>query len=78
MTIIRKNKWQLLLSSLIILLPVMAGFLLWKVLPEQMVVHWGIDGKADNWMTKGLAIFVTPLILLAIQWICVILTALDA
>lgn len=78
MTIIRKNKWQLLLSSLIILLPVMAGFLLWKVLPEQVVVHWGIDGKADNWMTKGLAIFVTPLILLAIQWICVILTALDA
>lgn len=78
MTIIRKNKWQFILSSLIILLPVMVGFLLWKVLPEQLVVHWGIDSKADNWMAKGLAIFVTPLILLATQWLCVIFTAFDS
>ncbi|MCM1090109.1 MAG: SdpI family protein [Butyrivibrio sp.] len=74
---IKKNKWQLIISSIIILLPVAAGLLIWNSLPEQMAIHWGFDGEADGWLGKGFAVFGIPLFLLAIYWIGIIGTAHD-
>ena len=67
---IKKNKWSLLLSSLVILLPIVFGLIFWKDLPEEMTTHWGASGLVNGWMNKGAAIFVLPLILLAIHWLC--------
>lgn len=76
-TIIRNNKWQLIISSIIILLPVVAGALLWDSLPEQIATHFGIDNEPDNWQTKSFVVFGIPFILLAFHWVCVLATALD-
>ena len=67
---IKKNKWNLLFSSIVILLPVVFGLIFWDKLPEELTTHWGIDGNANGWMTKGATIFILPLILLAFHWLC--------
>ena len=72
---IKKNKWNLLFSSIVILLPVVFGLLFWHNLPEELTTHWGMDGEANGWMNKSATIFVLPVIMLAIHWLCVLLSA---
>ena len=72
---IKKNTWKLLVSSLVILLPIVFGLLYWNKLPDEMTTHWGMDGNADGWTNKAAAIFILPAILLAVHWLCVLLSA---
>lgn len=74
---IKKNRGKLLISSGIILLPIVFGILLWNYLPEQMAIHWGVDGEADGFGSRKFAIFVRPVIMLATHWFCVFFTARD-
>lgn len=71
---IKKNKWNLLFSSIVILLPIVFGLIFWNKLPEELTTHWGVDGQANGWMTKGATILILPLILLAVQWLCFLLS----
>ena len=77
MNMIRKN-WKLLtITSVIILLPMLAGVLLWNRLPEQLPRHWNVAGEIDGWMSKPMAVFGMSLLMLAVQWICMVATASD-
>lgn len=73
---IKNNIWKLIFSSLLILLPILVGFILWDRLPDQLVIHWGING-ADAWMSTLHAVLFLPLLLLAIHWLCLWITAKD-
>lgn len=75
---IKKNKNTLIFSSIVILLPIIFGIFLWDVLPQQISTHWGVNGKADGWGSRAFAVFVLPLILLAVQWIGVLITICDS
>ena len=77
MTMMKENKKQLIVSSIIILLPILMGVFLWEQLPEQMTTHWGVHGQADGWTGKAFAIFGLPVILLAVHWVAVGITAAD-
>lgn len=61
---LKNNKMKLLISSIIILLPMLAGLLLWNRLP-------------DSFGQKGLTVFGLPLTLLAGHWGCLFVTSLD-
>ena len=74
---ILKNKKAMILSSLATLLPMLVGLLLWDKLPETMPTHWGIDGQPDGWSSTSIAVFVMPLILLAVYWLCIFVTIKD-
>lgn len=74
---IRRNKGKALVSSLLILLPMAVGVLLWQQLPEQVAIHWGPSGAADGWAGRSWAVFVPPLFLFAIHWLCLGITAAD-
>ena len=74
---IENNKWKLLVSSVAILLPILAGLILWNDLPEQMTTHWGADGNADGWSSRTFAVLGLPLILLALHWVCIFITSKD-
>ena len=74
---IRKNRWQLIITSVIILLPIAAGLLIWNDLPEQITTHWGADGEPNKWSDKSFAVFGIPLFLLAVHWICIFFTTHD-
>ena len=71
----RKNfRAKLVISSIIILLPLLAGLIFWDNIPEHLATHWGFDGQADGWSGRGLAVFGLPLILLAFHWLCIFVT----
>ena len=74
---IRKYKKTLILSSLLTLLPILVGLLLWEQLPRQFATHWGLDGQADGWSSLPFAVFCPPIIMLALQWLCIFFTARD-
>lgn len=74
---LKKNKWKLLITSIIILLPLLFGLLVWNKLPEQMVTNWGIDGTADGWSKREYAVFAVPMFILFVHWLCVLATSKD-
>ena len=74
---LKNHKGKLILSSVVILLPALLGALLWNRLPENMTTHWGGDGVADGWSSRAVAVFVMPLILLALHWLCLWITSKD-
>lgn len=74
---IKRNKWKILVSLLIILLPMLVGLILWDDLPQRIPTHWNASGTVDGWSGKGMAVFGLPAILLGLQVVCVGATALD-
>lgn len=64
---------HIILSSIILLLPVLVGLCLWNVLPDTMTTHWGADGNADGWSGKAFGVFGLPCILLAVHWLMLFL-----
>lgn len=74
---IKKNLKVLIITSLVILLPILAGAVLWNQLPEQIPSHWNASGEIDGWSSKPFVVFGLPLILLAAQWLCMLGSAAD-
>ena len=74
---IKKNLGKIIISSIIILLPILAGVLLWDRLPEQIPTHFGPNGTADGWSSKTFAVYFMPFIILAMHFACVFATMLD-
>lgn len=69
---IKKHKTTLILTSVVILLPILAGLILWNQLPDQVPSHWDMNGQIDGWSSKPFTVFGIPLILLAAQWLCLL------
>ena len=74
---IKKNKLTLIITSLVTLIPIFVGLLLWEKLPEQVPYHWGINGEVDGWASKTQAVLFMPLFMLAMHWVCVFASAAD-
>ena len=74
---LKKNKGLMILTSVIILLPMAAGLLLWNQLPETMAIHWNSHGVADGWASRPVVVFGLPLFLLGIHFACIWGTNLD-
>ena len=70
---IKNHKWKAIISSLVIVLPMLFGLIMWNRLPDNMVSHWGADGVADGSASKGFMVFGIPVIMLAIQWLMLLL-----
>jgi len=72
-----KNKKMLIITSVLILLPILAGLILWQHLPDQMVTHWGANGEPNGWSSKWFAVFGLPAFLLLVHWVGVFATRSD-
>ena len=68
---IKKNLKTMIITSIITLLPILAGLYLWDKLPEQMPVHFGANGEPDGFASKEFAVFGMPAILVALQWVMI-------
>ena len=64
-------------TTLITLLPILLGLILWNRLPYTVAVHWGADGQADGWAGKAYAVFGLPCLLAAIHLFAVLFTLND-
>lgn len=74
---IKKHLKLLIVTSLVILLPILAGVALWNQLPDPMPTHWNAAGEIDGWSSKPFAVFGLPFILIAAQWLCLLATGAD-
>lgn len=74
---IKKNKMMIILTSVVTLLPMLIGLIIWKELPDPIATHFGMDGTANGWSSKTFTVFGLPAILLAAHLICVFVTAAD-
>ena len=74
---IKENKWRILLTTLVTLLPMLAGLMLWTRLPEQMPIHWNAAGELDGWTGRAFAVFAIPGFMAAMHLFCVLCTSLD-
>ena len=77
MSNMKTNKKTLILTSVVILLPILIGILLWNKLPDSMAVHFNFDNEADGYREKWFAVIITPFILLALHLIMAMIIAAD-
>ena len=66
----KNSKWELLLTSLVCLLPLPVGAALYPRLPEIMVTHWDVSGNANGWSSRAATVFGLPLFILALHLVC--------
>lgn len=66
-----------MLTSILLLIPVVLGLLLWNQLPDLMPTHFGINGTADALGGKAFVVFGIPGIFFATHWLIFLLTRLD-
>lgn len=74
---LKNNKKQLALTSFVILLPALVGLLLWNRLPLLQSTQDALTGHTDGFGARTIAVFIIPLLTLAVHWLCVLLTASD-
>lgn len=74
---LKENKWKIILSSIMILLPILFGLIMWDALPDIMTTHWGADGNQDGYSEKVFVVFGLPVILLMGHFICLYFTFRD-
>lgn len=73
----KTNRWMILATALVILLPMLIGIVLWDRLPQSIAVHFGTDNAPDGWASKAFAVFGLPGILLGLHLLCLTVTAAD-
>ena len=74
---LKANKKTLIIASIVTILPIFIGLLVWDRLPDVMATHFGMDNEANGWNSKAFAVFGLPLFLLAMEWIAAVVTSQD-
>lgn len=74
---IKKNLKTIIITSVVTILPMLAGLVLWQRLPEKMPTHWNFAGEIDGWSSKPFAVFFIPAFMLVIHLVCTIATSAD-
>lgn len=67
---LKKYRKTLIITSLVLLVPMLAGALLWNKLPEQVPTHFNAAGEVDGYSSRAFAVFGLPAMLLGFHWLC--------
>ena len=73
----RVDKKSLFLSVAICLLPILIGVYYYDVLPEQIAVHFNVNGESDNFVSKTRAIVELPIFFAIVQVIISLVVDFD-
>ena len=73
----RVDKKSLFLSVCICLLPILIGVYYFNVLPEQIAVHFNVDGEPDKFVSKTHAIIELPIFFTVVQIIISLVVDFD-
>ena len=73
---IKKNLPLLIVTSIITILPVFVGLILLPQLPDQIPLHWNIQGEVDQYGSKYTTLLL-PVFVLVIQWLCVLISTIE-
>ncbi len=65
------------MTSIMILIPIIVGVILWNKLPNEIATHFGADNQANGWSSKPMTVFGMPFVMLALQWFAFLVTSND-
>lgn len=71
------NKKLLVITTILTLVPVIIGLMLWEQLPETIATHFGNDNEPNGWSSKTFAVLGIPGIIAALHVFCIIVTYAD-
>lgn len=74
---IKKHIKTIIITSILILAPMLVGIILWDKLPAQVPTHFGVNNQPDSYSSKAFAVFGIPFLMLALHIVCVLATKLD-
>lgn len=63
----KKYRNKLIFTSMLSLLPVLMGLLLYKELPAELPIHFAFDGTPDGFARKYMVVFFLPLFMTALH-----------
>lgn len=72
-----KNKKQIIITTLLCLLPIGLGLYLWDDLPQQVAIHFGSNGEANGYAPKAVAVFALPVMLAVFELLTVLIINKD-
>ena len=73
----KEYRKRMVITSLVTILPMFVGLLLWNKLPDTMATHFGRDNTPNGWSSKTFAVIGLPLFLLLLHWFSVGVTLND-
>jgi len=74
---IKQNKYKMIISAIITLLPMIFGFIVWDRLPENIATSFGWNGEITGYSSKMFAVVGLPVMLTFMNLICIIATNAD-
>ncbi len=63
----KNKKTEMLITTLLCLLPAAAGLLVYDRLPERIATHFGINGEPNGWSGRAFAVFFIPVFMAVIN-----------
>ena len=73
----RIDKKTLILTSIVTLIPLFIGCILWEQLPDVIPTHFGMDGTPNGWSSKAFTVFGIPVLMTFFHLLCVGITSQD-
>ena len=73
----KKYKKTLILTSFMILIPMIVGLILWNKLPAEIATHFDYEGNPNGWSGKMMTVFGIPGIVFVVHWLCAYFTMHD-
>ena len=63
----KSYKKIIIITTLITILPLFVGLILWNRLPDTVATHWDFNGEANGWSSKAFAVLGLPCLLTVIH-----------
>lgn len=73
----KKMNKTLVITTLLCLLPIIPGLIVYPDLPDQIAIHWNTAGEADNFAHKAIAVWGLPLLMATIHLFTILMTNND-
>ena len=71
------DKKTLIITSIVTLIPLVIGCILWEQLPDVIPTHFGMDGTPNGWSSKAFTVFGIPVLMTFFHLLCVGITSQD-
>ena len=73
----KKYKFEIIITSILTLCPILVGLILWNQMPDTIATHFNVNNEPDGWSSKAFAVFGIPLFLFVAHWVCIAATFYD-
>lgn len=71
------NIKNLVITSIVCLIPIICGLIFYNELPESIAIHWGINNNPDGYFSKPAFVFGMPIMMVVLQIFCSIVSDLS-